>query len=1069
MCYGVKLKQNVMNKRLFLTICVTLFSLLTALAATIRGKVIDATTQEPLIGATVVDKSKKSGFLGATTDIEGKFTLNVSGDFPITLNISYAGYASTTLEVYEASDDVIIALTENFNNLSGVVVVGYGTQKRANLTSSVSTVNGRSISELSTPTFENALAGQASGINLVVPNGNIGQGPIIRVRGVSSLTSGTQPLYVIDGVPVATDKYSSMNVSNPLSNINQDDIESIDVLKDASAAALYGSRAANGVILVTTKQGKKGKPKISYQGYVNVKSAVDYCRMMDAFQYVDLKNEAVFNRYGRYTLNNYDVNSGTLGGYHVQGEQRAFNLLYDDNGQVVNDNWQDYIYRTAWSTNHNVSVAGGSDDIKYYVSGNYQSINGIIIGNQQNRLLLNANISAKVNKWITLGGRLNLSETMLTDYDSRNNALNEGPGYISWTALNIPSNIPIHFADGSPWVIDGRVGYGPNQTNVAMGPPSAQYETDSKTTQKNVHRFYNFSFEYEPIKHLKFKSQYGKDLSTVEDRSYYAPETSMYKYNGYAANISTQVDQYTWTNLLTYTKDWNTGHHIDLLAGEESYEKTRRSWGAKRYNQADYDYTIYEAAYNDIASIGTQYTEVGMLSYLFRANYDYKSRYIFSFNFRRDGLSSLSRNHRWGNFGGLSAAWKISDEKFFRGFKRYLDDVKIRASWGVVGNTSIAAYASSSTYSSVYNGSASAYIRSQVADENLKWESSSKLDLGISGVLLKKINFDLNYYYTKGADLILAVPTSPSRGVTNNSIISNVGSMYNRGLGLTLTADVIRKHGFNWNTSFNITWNKNKVTSLGSASSIVTNYNITEVGKSIGQLYLYRSGRVDPETGYRIVYDKQGQEVLIKFVNGNTSYEHRDGTTVSTADLDRYAAGNTLPTYYGGWTNTLSYKHFDLSICFQYSGGNKIWNGEKGLLAQYGFRNNTVDVYENYWREDRRDAFYAKPVYGDNISNGNGGLPMDFLVENGDFIRLKSLTLGYNLERLSWLKNVGISSARIYFQATNLLTFTGYSGIDPEVSSATSGSDNAYNLQAGIDENAVPQTRSFTLGVNVNF
>lgn len=1058
------------KKRLFSTLTVALFLAVAAQAITIKGKVIDARTEEPLVGVTVGLKTDKGLVGGAQTDFDGKFSIETKEKLPVTIEVRHVGYKTTVIDVYDASEQVVVELSENLNTLTGVVVVGYGTQKRENLTTAVSSLSGRTVNELSSPTFENALAGQAAGISLTVPNGTLGQSPIIRIRGVASITSGTQPLYVVDGVPVANDSYSSMNVSNPLANINQADIESISVLKDAAAAALYGSRAANGVVLVTTKQGKKGKPQVNYQATLTLTTPTKYNDLCNAQQYVELKNEGVFNRYGSYKLGSYDVAAGNLGGYHLQGEVRAFNVLYDDNGNPLSTDWQDYVISPAWSHNHTVSVAGATDAVNYYFSGNWQDQRGIVIGNNQTRLMVNANVQAKVNKWLTVGGRLSVTETNLTDYDTYNNGLYEGAsvGYY-WSALNIPANIPAHFADGTPWSLDGRVGYGPNQVSVAMETPSVLYETDSKTTQKNSHRFYTFNADVTLLKGLTFRTQYGRDIATVEDRSYYAPETGMFKYNGYAANISTNVDQYTWTNTLTFDRDFRGGHHLDVLAGVEAFEKKRRSWGAKRYNQSDTDYTIYEASYNDIVSSSTGVSEVGMLSWLLRANYDFKERYIFSFNFRRDGLSSLSKNNRWGNFGGVSTAWKISEEPFLKELRGKVDDVKLRASWGVVGNTSISAYAASSTYASGYNGTVPTYKRSQVADQNLKWEASSKLDIGISGRLFNRVNIDLGYYYSKGTDLILSVPTAPSRGVTGNSITSNVGSMTNSGIELTVDADVVSKRKFAWNTSLNITTNRNRVTSLGNAESIVTTYNITEVGKSIGQLYLYRSAGVDPATGYRIVYDKQGEEVLIEFVNGSTSYVHRDGTKVTTSDLDRRACGNTLPTFFGGWSNQLRYKYFDLAVNFQFSGGNKIWNGQKGRLAQYGFRNNTTDVYYNHWTPEHTDAIYTKPVYGDNISNGNGGLPLDFLVENGDYIRLKTVTLGYNIERKAWLKTLKLSAVRVYLQATNLLTITGYSGLDPEVSYATGGSSNAYNLQAGIDDLSTPQTRTFTLGLNVKF
>lgn len=1053
----------------FLTLMLLLLSL-TVGAETIEGVVVDTRSHEPLVGVSVGVKQARKLTGGVTTDINGRFKVNTDAEFPLTLEFHYVGYQTTSVLVYDASEEITVTLTEQQNRLANVVVVGYGTQKRENLTSSISSVGGRVVNELNNASVENALAGQASGISLTVPNGTLGQAPIVRVRGVASITSGTQPLYVVDGVVIANDDYSNMGISNPLATINANDIESIDVLKDASAAALYGSRAANGVVLITTKSGKKGKPQINYQGSVSVSYPKDYLDLCNAQEYVNLENEAVYNRYGNYSIGTYDVLKGDLGGYHIKGEPKAFNVLYDDDGNVVETNWQKYVTRTAWSHNHTFSVGGATNDVDYYFSGNWQDLEGTIIGNKQTRLQFNANVTAKVNSWLKIGGRTTLTETNLRDYDPISNKYYEGNGQgFYWRSINIPANIPAYNADGTAWVQGGRVGYGPNQASVAMDTPSIGYETDSKATRRNSHRFYNFFAEITPLKGLTYRSQYGRDITDVEDRAYYARETAMFKYNGYAANIATNIDQYTWTNTLTYSKDFESGHHFDALVGVEAFEKQHVAWGSKRYNQAEGEPAVYEAAFNDIASLVATRREIGMLSYLWRVNYDWKSRYILSINFRRDGLSSLSKNNRWGNFGGASAAWKISDEKFYEPLKKVFDDVKLRASWGVVGNTSIGAYASSSTYSSGYNGNTATYNRSQVADKDLKWEQSTKFDVGFSGRLLNRVDVDFGFYNIKGTDLILSVPTAPSRGVTNNNITSNVGSMYNRGFEISIGADVVRGKKFSWNTNFNISFNKNKVTSLGGAESIISTYNITQVGKSIGQLYLYRSSGIDRETGRRIVYDKSGKEVLIVFQNGETTYQHRDGSMVNTSDLDRHAAGNTIPTYYGGWSNQFRYKYWDLAINFQFSGGNKIWNGNKGLLAQYGFRNDTKDVYYNHWSPTNKDAEYAIPMYGDNISNGNGGLPLDFLVEKGDYIRLKTLTLGYNIERKAWLKAVKISAIRVYLQATNLLTITDYSGLDPEVSYTTSAASNAYNLQAGIDNFSLPQTQTFTLGVNVKF
>lgn len=1026
-------------------------------AQILKGIVVDARTHEPIIGAVVGVKTKDGVSGGASTDVDGHFSLAVKS-VPTTIVASYTGYNNEEISIFELNNEEIqIELTENFNALQGVVVVGYGTQKRENLTTSVSSVNGKALTELSSNSFENALAGKASGVSITVPNGAVGQAPIVHVRGVSSITSGTQPLYVIDGVPIASDQYSSMTTNNPLATINPADIESLDVLKDASAAALYGSRAANGVVLITTKQGKKGKVQVNYQGTLSVTSAAGLYDILNATQYVAMKNLAVANRYGT------DEISLTTG-YESPYGNKAFNLIRDKNGKVVDTDWQDYVTRDGWSNTHTVSIGGGNDNVTYYLSANHLNQNGIQVGNNLVRNLVTANIKAKVNNWLSLGGKVTLSESNLTDYEYHNNSYYGGAGGgLFWSALNNAPNIPKFFDDGSIWNYYGQTGRGPNTTNIAMSTAASFIETGSGVKQNSQQTIYNFNADFTPIKGLIIRSQYGRNIYRIEDRAYFAPEAGMDSAAGYAANAFTKVDQYTWTNTIDYQFDIKDTHNFDFLAGVEVFEKKRNAWGAARSQQVDLDNDIFEGAFNNIASIGNKASESALFSYLFRVNYDYKSRYIFSFNFRRDGFSALSADNQWGNFGGASAAWRISDEKFFSSLKKDIDNVKFRIGWGVVGNTSISDYASKTTYGTVFNGEVAGYQRAQVADANLKWETSKKFDIGFSATLWNRVDVDFSFFNISGSNLILNTPTSPSLGIPGNSITSNVGSMVNSGIELSVSANVINRKKFTWNTSLNLTTNKNEVTSLGNAESIITTYNITEVGKSIGQLYLYRSGGVDQETGRRILYDKQGQEVLI-MAEKDAIYFHRDGTPVSTSDLDRYAAGNTLPTFYGGWSNNLRYKKFDLTVDFQFSGGNKVWNGQKGRLAQYGFRNNLVDVYENHWTENNRNANYAKPIYNDNISNGNGGMPMDFLVEDGSFIRLKNITLGYNFEKLPILKSLKISTVHLYAQATNLFVLTGYSGLDPEVSASTS------SLSGGLDDSYLPQqTRTFTFGINVKF
>ena len=459
-----------------------------------------------------------------------------------------------------------------------------------------------------------------------------------------------------------------------------------------------------------------------------------------------------------------------------------------------------------------------------------------------------------------------------------------------------------------------------------------------------------------------------------------------------------------------------------------------------------------------------------MVSYFGRINYDYASKYMLSVNYRRDGFSALSPKNRWGNFGGVSAAWGVSEGAFFGPLKAYVDDFKLKGSYGVVGNTNIAAYASKSYYNSFYYGNNGTYFIKQIADPNLKWESSEKYDIGFSAQLLGRINVDFDYYYTKSSDLILEVPQAPSKGLPGNILSTNAGKMENKGIEVTLSADIFKDGPFKWNSSFNITTTKNKVLALaGGVENILgwdeqklENNNITVVGKSIGQLYTYPTGGIDRETGRRIFYSPEGEKLLFDYTT-DSGWIHEDGSAYE-GELKPVISGNTLPTWYGGWSNYFEYKGFDLSIFFQFSGGNKIYNGTKATVSDMRYWSNSKEVLGNYWTPERKDAMYALPVYGDNYSNGSAMALSDW-VEKGDYLRLKNISLGYTFNTKKWAKAIGISKLRVYAQAQNLFVITGYSGMDPEVMSNTT---NAV-LSPGVDKNTLPQARTYTFGVNLSF
>ncbi|MGH6699775.1 SusC/RagA family TonB-linked outer membrane protein [Bacteroides hominis] len=975
-----------------------------------------------------------------------------------TLQISYIGMQ--TAEVAIAPNIKVILKTDS-KALDEVVVVAYGTQSARTVTASVSSVKADALKDVPSVSFDQMLQGRASGVSITTPSAGVGQAPIVRVRGVNSITSGTSPLYVVDGVPIESGNLSYLANANALADINPADIVSMDVLKDAAAAALYGSRAANGVILITTKQGQSGKVKVSYDGFVGFSNATDFYEMMNAQEYVDFKNLAVKNRYGTDELS-------LTAGYVSPYGNKAFNMMKDANGNYVDTDWKDAAFQNGLSQSHSVAVSGGSDKVRYYLSGNYTTQEGIVKGDKYDRLGVKANINVQATDWLKVGMNTNVTTGTTSYVDAARRGSNFAVGGFPRLALINAPNLPMYNEDGTPYYLAQGLGYGGNTVFSTFSNPAAILSLGNGLSS-DVTRFIGvFYAEATPVKGLSLKTQYGVDYARIEEQRFWSPlHGDGVNSKGLANAYNTKNNRWTWTNTATYSFSLGQ-NNFNLLAGTEASERNNSRWTAQRKDLQDDKFIVFQGPFGS-ATAGGSLSNNTMVSYFGRINYDYASKYIVSLNYRRDGYSALSEKNRWGNFGGVSAAWRVSEEAFFQPLRNVVDDLKIKGSYGVVGNTDIYDYASKSFYSSYNYGINGTYGLAQIADPNLKWESSEKYSIGFNARLLNRINVDFDYYYTKSSDLILDVPQSPSKGIPGNIITTNAGKMRNSGIELTVSADVIKNSDFTWETSFNITTNKNKVISLADGVENILKgdnggleiTNITVPGKSIGRLYLYPTAGVDPKSGRRVFITPEGDRTLLMFEKNGWFYE--DGTEY-TGDFEPVDCGNTLPTWYGGWTNNFKYKGFDLSLFFQFSGGNKIYNGTKASVSDMRYWNNSKDVYNKYWTPERTHAEYPMPIYGDNYSNGSA-LPISDLVERGDYLRLKNVSLGYTFNTKNWSKAVGISALRLYVQAQNLFVITGYSGMDPEtltnVESAT--------LAGGTDKNTLPQARTYTIGVNLTF
>ena len=658
--------------------------------------------------------------------------------------------------------------------------------------------------------------------------------------------------------------------------------------------------------------------------------------------------------------------------------------------------------------------------------------------------------------------------------DSRGGSLSAMGGLTRLAYVDLP-NVPAHNEDGTFYASElapRNLGKGNNSVEVfyynALGLIEGGQYAESKTNRILANGY----IEIVPIKGLTLKSLYGIDWTLVQNESFGTPLHGGSYPNGSSRTGTSSLRSWTWTNTANYQFDVKK-HHFDVLLGVEATESNRHVLTRTGTTLSNPSQMYVEAAYLTYGGSGS-IAESSMFSYISRLTYDWKSRYYLTANWRRDGLSKLGR--KWGNFYGVSGAWRISDEYFFRPLRRIVDDLKLKASYGVVGNANVGWYASKSVYTaSTYNGDVS-YISSGINDPNLGWEQTGTADIGFSASILKgRFNVDVDFFYAKSKDLILDASQAYSTGIVGASVSTNLGKTENKGIEITIGGDIIRKKDFLWTSNFNISFVKNKVVEL--ADDIIfsssTGANITTEGYSLAQLYTYPTDGIDPQTGRRIVKIKKADGtydralLIYKYGNGGAQLYEFDGETLSQytmSDWKPEISGNTKPTYYGGWSNSFRYKNWDAKVNFHFSGGNKILNAMRATLSDGRMWSGTEEYYENIWRQPGDHAKYAKASFNDNYSNGTANLISD-LIEDGDFIRLQSLSIGYQFNTKKWSQEWGISSVRLYAQAQNLFCLTGYTGFDPEINSYY----NEANLRSGIDLNTTPLTRTITFGVNVSF
>ncbi|MBC6491612.1 SusC/RagA family TonB-linked outer membrane protein [Flavihumibacter stibioxidans] len=1026
---------------------------LLAQTRTVTGKITDE-NGNPIPNATVLVKGTTAG---TSTLEDGTFSLVIPASAK-TLVISSVGMA--TQEISIGNRGLFnISMTKDDKDLQEVVVVGYGTQRKRELTGNVSTVKGAEIANRPVQSFEQALGGRAPGVQITIPSGVLNSPPVFRVRGTNSLSLSSQPLIVIDGIAVYSGETSSTAAAgNALASINPNDIETIDIAKDAAATAIYGSRAANGVVFITTKKGKSGKARVSLDSWAGWNKVQRLPELLDAFQYTEYKNQSL-------------ANAGTLNPVTNQ-----FYLTDGPDGKPINTNWYDYVYRTGFSHNNSLNVSGGNESTKYYVSMGYSEQEGIIKRNDFKRISALANLDHKVNKAISLGAKMQYSnEKNLAAVSSGSLGDAFATAGLGRVPMITAPNIAPYNNDGTYNYSGALIGVMNNKVGQAgFNNPVIQLDKN-RTNAENNRILANAYIQIKPIRQVTFRSQYSIDYLFVDNEIYYSPISGEGFPGGSATSIYNQNKRWTWTNTLQYDETFGS-HTFGLLAGTEQQKSNNKSYGLNRINASDPDFINIQGGWANPNASGLGIGENYLLSYFGRFTYNFDSKYYLTANVRRDGASQLGINNKWGTFWGVSAGWEITRENFWEkaGLDNVFSSFKIRGSYGRVGNIDgLGQYASLSTFGSGLYGGAGTLVFNQAGNPNLGWESSTKLDLGFNfGILNDRINGEVAFYKNDVDDLILGVPTPPSAGIPSN-IPTNIGSMYNKGVEFSLNTTPIQKKDFTWNANFNIAFNKNEVTSLApgvnsilAATGGLESPSITVPGQPVGMLFVTQTAGVDPATGRRIFINKNGQQVFFQHVvpagSGGFRFSYADGTvapTVSSADAIVYK--NTNPKYYGGFDNTFRYKNFELNTLFTFQGGNYLYWGTYAGLRDQRFWNNSTDVLRA-WTKAGDVTDMPKSYFGDNVSNGSS-FPLDINVFKGDFIKLRTMTLAYNLPT-SLTERAKINSMRFYVAGNNLWIITDYPGPDPEVSSNLTG-----NLNQGIDRNTVGNARGITVGINVGF
>jgi TonB-dependent starch-binding outer membrane protein SusC len=966
----------------------------------ISGKVLAAENGQPLPGVNVVVKGTTTGTFTAA---DGSYKINVPSDNAV-LVISFLGFATQEVGIAGRSK-IDVLLKEDSKILSEAVVIGYGIQEKKDISGSVAQVKGKEIENLPMQSFDRAIQGRLAGVQVTSSNGIPGGAVQIRIRGTGSINASNDPLYIIDGVQVNSgDKSRSLTSSNALAGLNPNDIESIDVLKDAASASIYGAQAANGVVIITTKRGKAGKTKFNFGAYAGTTEVIRKLNLLTGPEFVQLGLEAYEHRYGKASAT-YQSALATWG----NPENTA---TYD---------WQDAVFRKGFVHNYDLSASGGNDNTKFYVATSFNKQEGQVINSDFERGTMRINLEHKVSDKLSFSNNLNMST--FTQHGVSSGGAFSNP-YRS--AILMAPNNPIYNENGSYF----SNFFGAYNNNVVM---TANYDVNDGTTNQVVG---SVSANYDIIPGLRFKSSFNLDYSDINENRFYDPRTNDGgSVQGRASALNTRNINWQTDQTLNFNKIVNGRHSIGALAGVSYRNDVRTTITAEGTGVPSYQFKTLQstAVPTSVSSNFTQFKLAGMFG---RINYTFDDKYIFSATTRYDGSSRFGDNNKFGVFPAGSVAWRVSNEQFMKSLS-FIEDLKLRASYGITGNQGISNFASKALFGNAgeYAGLSGA-APSQLGSPNLTWEENRSANFGIDYTILGgRIRGSADYFISNRERLLLSKPLPATSGFT--SFQQNVGTVQNKGLELELNTVNVDAGGFKWETNFNITFIKNEVKKLLEGQNQIG--TSIKIGEPINSIFTYRYAGVNPADGRAMWLDTLGN------------------ITYNLAARDRVYIGSSNPKYFGGLSNTVSFKGFELTAFLQFNVGNLVYFSDGTFLMRSGstFDRNQSAEMMNRWQKPGDMTSVPKPFFGGTVTGNSSQYALsDRFYQDGSYIRLKQLTLAYNLPKV-YVQAIKLTNARIYAQGVNMWTYTKYTGFDPEVTDSDFG--------------IYPQGKNYTLGVQLSF